>query len=298
MKTSSKSSRKISVVLPTYNGLRYLPGAVENCLRQQSVELELVIVDDGSRDGTAGYLATLTDARIKIITQPQNRGLPCALNTGFAQTTGEYLTWTSDDNLYAPDALATMAAYLDEHEEIAMVCAPYWEIDEAGNTLRLNPLPSVEDIWTNNPVGACFLYRKSVYETIGQYDPEARFIEDYEYWLRVSQRFQIANIETPLYYYRLHPASLTTQSGVRFGRQRLIAQLKWKRFGQPWLKYWLKMAAIDIEEAFACYRDGLYAQVPRLALRGIARDPRWLANLGVSHITARSLVKIWNRHGR
>lgn len=296
MNEHNRAPTRISIVLPTYNGMRYLPTAVKNCLNQTGVNIELVIVDDGSQDGTSTYLDSLKDSRIIIIKHHGNRGLPAALNTGFAATTGLYLTWTSNDNFYAPNALAMMAGYLDDNPNVGLVCAPFWEINEAGQVVRLNPLLPVEEIWNHSPVGACFLYRREVYASVGDYDTNARLVEDYDYWLRVSRHYLIAQIKTPLYYYRLHPGSLTSQPGVLFGRERLIAHIKRNKFSWPWHHYWTRLASIDIEEAFACYRDGEYSRVPSLALRGVARDPRWLGNLGVTSITARSILRTLTRN--
>jgi len=71
----------------------------------------------------------------------------------------------------------------------------------------------------------------------------------------------------------------------------MATELKRQRFGLSWRRYWLQMARVDIDEAFACFRDGDYDRVLGLALRGLARNPLWLLNLGVSSITVRSLMK-------
>lgn len=286
------SAKKVSVVLPTHNGAEYLAGAIANCLEQANVNLELVIVDDGSQDETAGIIAAVDDPRVIKLRHPENRGLSAALNTGFAAATGQYLTWTSDDNLYAPDALSTMANYLDMHPHLAFVYADYWMIDCNGKVLGLQPVEAQEALIEGDCVGPCFLYRREVYEAVGPYNPELPLIEDYEYWLRVSERFIMQPIHQPLYFYRLHPAALTGQTGVIHKRWRMATIMKRKRFGLSWRRYWLEMAHIDIDEAFRCYRDKEYSRVPGLVLRGVLRNPAWLANLGVSSIALRSLLRI------
>src|SRR5215468_4846876 len=102
----------VSVVLPTYNGSRYLRGAVESVLAQTLADFELIVVDDCSTDATPALVAELAarDPRIIAVRHEANRKLPGALNTGFARARGRYFTWTSDDNLYAPAALARLAA--------------------------------------------------------------------------------------------------------------------------------------------------------------------------------------------
>ena len=94
----------VSIVLPVYNGARFLAEAIQSCLAQTYPHWELIVVDDCSTDDSpqivAGFAAD--DARIRVIRHAHNRKLPGALNTGFDAARGEYLTWTSDDNLLPP----------------------------------------------------------------------------------------------------------------------------------------------------------------------------------------------------
>ena len=101
---------KVSIVLPTYNGEKYIKESIESILSQTLTDWELIIVNDCSKDTTASIISEYAseDDRIKIITNEQNQKLPESLNIGFRQACGEYLTWTSDDNMYKPQALKTM----------------------------------------------------------------------------------------------------------------------------------------------------------------------------------------------
>ena len=282
----------VSIVLPTHNGTRYLDESIKSCLSQSYSRLELIVVDDCSTDETPELLRAIDDPRVSVARHDTNRGLPDALNTGFGQARGEYLTWTSDDNLYAADALQTMVALLDERPEVDFVYADYWTIDEQGAKIELILVDPPCCLIDRNGIGACFLYRREVYDALGGYDASARLVEDYEYWLRLSQRFTMLPLHEPLYYYRVHTTSLTSRSGVIHKRLRLGTVIKRQRFGLSWRRYWLEMARIDIDEAFACYRDGDFRRIPGLVLRGVARNPAWLTNLGVSSIAARSLLHI------
>jgi len=288
--------KRVSVILPTFNGMRYIRKAIDSVLSQTYNNIELIVVVDGSTDDTASILNQYTDPRLKIIFHQTNQGLPQALNTGFAYSTGDYLTWTSDDNRYIAQAIAVMVEYLEIHSDVAFVYAPYWEIGENEDTMRLKKVWPSDMILNFNPVGPCFLYHRYVYEEIGEYDTSTFLFEDYDYWLRISQKFKIKSLAEPLYYYRLHKNALTGQPGVIHKRWRLGTRMKRERFGLPWHRYWLEMARIDIDEAFACYRDGNFARVPLLALRGLARNPAWILNLGVTSIMIRSLFNILKGH--
>src|ERR1017187_1387375 len=100
----------ISIVLPTYNGSKYIRTSIDSCLHQTFPNFELIIVNDCSTDDTASIVEEYVakDDRIKIIHNIQNKKLPLSLNKGFEIAKGKYFTWTSDDNYYAPHALQTL----------------------------------------------------------------------------------------------------------------------------------------------------------------------------------------------
>ena len=92
------SNPLVSIVLPVYNGERYLAQAIDSCLAQTYENLEIIIVDDGSRDRSVEIVRGYADRRIKLICHVRNRKLPAALNTGFRHSSGAYLTWTSHEH--------------------------------------------------------------------------------------------------------------------------------------------------------------------------------------------------------
>ena len=101
----SNNNPKVSIVLPTYNGARYLKSSVESCLNQTHKNIELVIVDDCSTDETPDIVRSYNDPRIRYVRNETNQRLPRSLNIGFALATGDYLTWTSDDNEFLPHSI-------------------------------------------------------------------------------------------------------------------------------------------------------------------------------------------------
>src|SRR5437870_4846053 len=112
-KTSWRSydaNQKVTIVLPVYNGQTYLRQSIESCLKQTHRNFELVVVDDCSTDNSPSIITEYArqDSRIISIRNTTNRRLPGALNVGFAASTGDFLTWTSDDNYYAPTAIEVL----------------------------------------------------------------------------------------------------------------------------------------------------------------------------------------------
>ncbi|MBU7008191.1 glycosyltransferase family 2 protein [Phosphitispora fastidiosa] len=203
----------VSIVLPTYNGERYLAQSIESCLSQTYLNWELIIVDDASTDNTPNIILRYvnSDTRIFYKKHNTNRKLPAALNTGFKTARGTYLTWTSDDNCYCREAIATMVEYLECNPNTDMVYADYNIIDDRSNMLEYVRVGMPEDLWKANCVGACFLYKRIIYDKLGGYAEELFLAEDYDYWLRASIAFKLEPLHQLLYLYRVHGSSLTSK---------------------------------------------------------------------------------------
>jgi len=200
---------KVSIVLPTYNGAKYVKQSVDSCLNQTYRNIELIIVDDGSTDETFKIIDSYKDKRIGIVRHKKNKGISNALNTGFSKVSGDYLTWTSDDNYYEEDAIEKMLSFLKNRERLFVYCDFYrFDKKKTGNIRRVK-LPDVAVLEKINCIGPCFLYSKKVKEVIGNYDVNVTLAEDYDYWIRVSKKFSVCHLAEPLYFYREHTKSLT-----------------------------------------------------------------------------------------
>ena len=202
----------VSIVLPVHNGEQYLRQSVESCLQQTYEELELIVVDDASDDSTPEIVASYKDPRIRYFRNRTNLGLPESLNRGFAEAKGELLTWTSDDNYYGPGAIEALARELMSDPRNGLVYGSFHLVDEQNRILTRKACPPPVYLPRLDAVGAYFLYRKEVHDVVGDYDPDVRLAEDYDYWLRVYRRFRMRLIDADQYYYRVHSASLSGTS--------------------------------------------------------------------------------------
>lgn len=155
---------KISVILPVYNGEQRVGRAIDSILSQTHRDLELIIVNDCSTDNTQHVLQEYAakDSRIILLKNETNQKLPKTLNIGFARASGDYWTWTSDDNQYHSDALEKMCAVLDEQSEIDLVYADLTIVDMQGNVILESKNGEPEEFRFKNNIFACFLYRKSL----------------------------------------------------------------------------------------------------------------------------------------
>src|SRR5947209_7128770 len=189
-----QESPLISIVLPTFNGARYLRESIESCIQQTYTNWELIVVDDASTDHTPAIIAeyVANDPRIRAIRNADNKKLPASLNAGFAEARGEYVTWTSDDNCYRPEALFEMLSYLVQNCSVDFVYSDFSLIDDSGDSAGLGWAAPPEKLAFDSCVGACFLYRRIVAEEVGKYAEDLFLVEDYDYWLRVAARFQLA----------------------------------------------------------------------------------------------------------
>ena len=214
---------KVSIVLPCYNGEKYLRESINSVRKQTYKDWELIIVDDCSTDKTLEIANEYmqNDSRIKVIHNESNCKLPRSLNIGFENATGEFLSWTSDDNIYYPQAIQTMVDALEREQRYYCVRADMDIIDNDGNVIENLAVFDNAEMFRYNCFGACFLYRRCVQEEIGLYNTDFFGVEDYEYWLRMMTRFgDILSVDQTLYQYRRHSASLS-ETRRKMVRQQL-----------------------------------------------------------------------------
>jgi glycosyltransferase involved in cell wall biosynthesis len=194
------SAPTVSIIIPCYKGERFLAEAIESCLRQTHADLEVIVVDDSSPDRCAEIADDFArrDPRVRVLRRGQNGGVSRAFNTGFDAAKGEYLTRLAQDDLFMPEAVAIMAGYLTSHPETGLVYCDELRIDEGGKVICERQKPGPETALTEgNGVGMCAMWRRSVWEQSGKFDPQYDTAEDYEYWLRVADRFPIAKCPVP-----------------------------------------------------------------------------------------------------
>jgi len=227
------SDPKISLVMPTYNQSRYLPEALDGIFAQTFKDFELIVVNDGSTDVTDEILLDYQQRFGFQVIEQSNQGIAASLNKGFRNTRGEYLTWTSSDNIMLTHMLEMLSSVLDQKPSIGLVYADWFLIDENGETLAKVCAPDYHSLLLlrRNFVNACFLYRRECYTKTGEYNPELRNAEDWDYWVRISRKFKLFHLAEPLYKYRTHPDNLSTLI-----RQEGTVGLWYRRAADSWKK--------------------------------------------------------------
>ena len=214
------NSPLVSIVVPVYNGERFLEDALDAISNQTYSNWEAIIVDDCSTDSTPEIAQRFVDndERFRYIRNAENKKLPASLNVGFRNATGSLHTWTSDDNMFRPEAISKMVDVLESNQNASLVYCNIQRIDEKGQPISFPKPPlSPSFLYIYNVVQACFLYRSAVTEKLSGYDESLFLVEDYDFWLRAKRHFDFHHIDETLYDYRMHDGALTTtkQKAIR-----------------------------------------------------------------------------------
>ncbi len=205
----------VSIIVPCYRGSRFLAEAIESCLRQTHRELEIIVVDDASPDDCAEIAERYarSDTRVRVIRRPENGGVSRAFNTGFEAARGDYMTRLAQDDLFAESAVEVMLAHLRKHPQAGLVYCDGHVIDEQGQVKSRYDLPEPgEALAFRNRLGLCVMWRRSVWEKVGGFDPRFDTAEDFEYWLRIAQAFPIVKCPgVAPFYVRVHDSMGSVQ---------------------------------------------------------------------------------------
>jgi len=289
------SARLVTIILTTLNSERYLARSIRSCLAQTHSDLELLIVDGGSRDATLEIIADyqLRDPRIHVIHQLNNIGkLPGAINLGMENARGDYITWTQDDSWYELEAIAAMLQELQADPDSALVYTDYWIADEQARIIQYHTVSPPELKWflVDDVVGQSFLFRRKIFEIIGPQDTRYFPVHEIPWRIKIAQQFKIRCLHVPLVYYTLHSESLTGRIGgwelQRMMARALVAE---KVINRSTLRHHL--GKIDINEAYEAFViHGDYRKLWRLAAKGFVRNPRQIGNLGYLKLIARSAL--------
>jgi peptidoglycan/LPS O-acetylase OafA/YrhL/glycosyltransferase involved in cell wall biosynthesis len=218
----------VSIVIPTYNRADWLGGALDSVLAQDYGNLEALVVDDGSSDGTQAllkrYAKRWPEHRFRSIRQ-ENAGQARALNRGNAQARGEILGYLSDDDELLPGAVTRLAAELIGDPGAAVAFPGYREIDGEGvvtNTVRPIEYDSLSALRLHDTViGPGGLARREALERAGGWDPSLRWLGDLILWIGAGTAGRVVRVPEPLALWRRHPGSATVQLSAEHAREHL-----------------------------------------------------------------------------
>lgn len=216
---------KISVIMPVYNAEKYLRGAIENILIQTFTDFEFIIVYDPSHDNSLNIINSYSDARIRVIENKKRIGLVKSLNKAVRYAHGEYIARQDADDISLPNRLELQLEFLEKHPEVALIGTGVYVINENGETVEkriMHPNPKKSLLKGNRFIHGSVMFRKSVVDELGAYNELFKNSEDYELWLRISQKYEVNNLIQPLYKLRYHGCSI---SSAKIEEQQMYAVL-------------------------------------------------------------------------
>lgn len=218
------SDRRVSVVIPTKNRRALLGRTLATVLAQQHVELEVIVVDDGSEDGTSGSLADWSDQRIRVVRNERSCGVAGARNRGIEHARFEWVAFLDDDDLWAPRKLVGQLDALAARPAAAWCLAGAVVVDESLRLLRCDLPPEEGDLAVtllrrNAVPGGCsgvLAYRELV-RRVGAFDERLSMMADWDLWIRLALAAPAAAAAEPLLCYVLHAGNMS-HDGARSDR--------------------------------------------------------------------------------
>jgi glycosyltransferase involved in cell wall biosynthesis len=235
----------VTVLMAVFNGERYLREAVQSILNQTFRHFELLVVDDGSTDGSRAILESFDDPRLRVVHHAVNQGLSRSLNHGLAEARGRYIARMDADDVAAPDRLALQVDFLERHADVVAVGSWYTIVDDGGREIgrRWTPCDDIDVRWTMqfcSPFahGAVTMRRAALANDARVYDESLTYAMDYDLWVRLAARGRLANLDRFLLGWRQAPGSMTSTVGDRTERldrvtAAIAAELGWPRHDGP-----------------------------------------------------------------
>ena len=281
---------RVSVVIPTFNCATYLPLAIDSVLSQSYKDLEILVVDDGSTDGTAERISHHMK-RIRYVYQ-ENEGASAARNRAVEMSTGEYIAYLDADDMWYPQKLELQVAYLDRDMECGLVHSDVCVIDERDEILHRQ---FNSETARSVPQGSCLLQllhhshiqtltvveRRDCFEKVGGFDKRLPIAQDYMHWILIAlEGWKIGYIGEPLAKYRWRRGSLMAS------KRRLLEDyeriysilLNETSLGDRYGKHAIdtieeRITSVQRELAGVDYAEGRNATARRRLARLIQRSP-------------------------
>jgi glycosyltransferase involved in cell wall biosynthesis len=281
------TAARITAIIPTFNSRGYIRDTVESVLGQTYPVHEVIVVDDGSTDGTEQVLASYA-GRVRYIRQ-QNAGPPAARNNGVAHATGDWVALLDSDDLWVRTKIERQMEYLEVHPDCGLIYTDMKTFDDTGvieesvKVSRNLTLPSghifpqmfAETLFQTSAV----MIRKSCLDAVGGFDETLRMGDDYELFLRIARHFELGYIDMPLVLYRQHPTQGTRTWGKQLQHGVPWEALVLKKITNLYPEIFEELGRHNIQRrlskpyvalAYACFAEGDHRnarQLTRQALR-------------------------------
>lgn len=201
---------KISVLIPVYNGQRYIKETIKSVLNQTFDDYEIIVIDDGSDDSTLKVVNSLKEKKIRVMKHKENRGQGTALNTGLKNAKGDYVQYLDCDDVLVNFKFDVHSKLLDLNKDVAMIYSDGWKMNEKGEIFGYlsSNIADIEILKRRNYIiASTVMFRKSVIETIEGFPEDLEAALDWDMWLRICERFSSVYTPFPTLLYRVRDDS-------------------------------------------------------------------------------------------
>ena len=242
---------KFSVVIPSYNQAAWLEPCIKSVLGQEGVDLEVIVMDGGSTDGSREIIERYAP-RLAYWQSQKDGGQAAAIRAGLERATGDIFAWLNSDDVYMPGALAKVAAFFEAHPDEEVVTGGAFYIDGAGDYYRWRlfnqnhtlgvAAPHERFLYYKPQQGvwqAATFWRKGAYEAVGGVDPQFHYIMDFDLLTRLSARRPLARLPEMLACFRIHADNKTHAWMDVFHREMKVWKAKHGLDKEPAVKRWL-----------------------------------------------------------
>ncbi|MBK9283699.1 MAG: glycosyltransferase [Sphingobacteriaceae bacterium] len=211
--SNSSNTNFISVILPVYNGEKYLREAIESVLNQTYRNFELIIVNDGSTDQSLSIIHSFSDNRIICVNNQQNAGLIEVLNQGISLAKGEFIARMDADDICMPERFKMQMEVFEKNPEVVLVSSDYFQMEDGHLALSSGFIESDELktvlLFSPGMAHPTVVLRNSFQQNQKPYDINFIHAEDYKLWIDLSEQGKFYNIPLPLLKYRTHTGQIS-----------------------------------------------------------------------------------------
>lgn len=231
---------RVTVAINVYNGMPFLPDALDSIRNQTLRDIQIIVVNDGSTDDSRQYLSSVDDPRLRVIDQP-NAGPSVASNTAIADCQTEYLARMDADDIAVPDRIESQLAFMEANPSVGMIGGQTANMGTRGLSRSINLPNAHEEIWNALNSGhhamahPTLFMRTALIQQVGGYWSHRLADDDIDVMLRMGEVAQLGNLDQIVLHYRLRQDSLCglDMSGIRFSADYAIELGRRRRSNQP-----------------------------------------------------------------
>ena len=229
---------KVSVIIPVYNGAKFIENAIDSVISQTNQNFEIIIIDDGSTDNTHKIVKGYGD-KIKYFAQ-ENQGQACAINKGLEMSEGEYIAYLDSDDMYYPEKLEEQLNYFYNHPDVGLVYSDRHHVDSFAKIISLVQSRKLDHflfLQENRLSRSSVMHKRKCLDEVGLFDACISGGDDWDMWIRIYEKYKFGYINRPLIKYRIHKNNISKtrpnwRNYDRWIRMKII-QKCYHRRGKP-----------------------------------------------------------------